>query len=137
MEEQKSDKKEEKVDKKEQKSEKKEQKVEKKVSKLDNRKMIKEGAPFAVLSYVLLFWILTFIFKKDNSFAYFHARQGVVIFVGHVICFSFAFLPVFGALFRLLAFVLTLVSLYGIYLSLMGKYERIYLVSDIADKIVI
>lgn len=98
---------------------------------------IKEGAPFALLSYVFFLWILTFIFKKDNGFAYFHAKQGIVIFAGGVICLVFAHLPILGFLFKLLEFVLACISLYGIYLSLTGKCNRIYLVSDIADKLVI
>ena len=32
-----------------------------------SKQEITEGAPFAVLSYVLFLWILTFILKKDNE----------------------------------------------------------------------
>lgn len=102
-----------------------------------DRKLIKDGAPFAVLSYVFLLWILTFIFKKDNAFARFHAKQGIVIFVGNLICFVFGLIPVIGAIFHLLGFVLILTSLYGVYLSLTGKCEKIYLVGDIADKLTV
>jgi len=98
---------------------------------------IKEGAPFAILSYVLFLWILTFIFKKDNRFAYFHARQGVVIFVGNVICFAFMFVPILGVLFWLGEMAMIFFSLYGIYLSLTGKRKNIVVVGDIAQKLVI
>ena len=33
-------------------------------------KEIKEGAPFAALSYVFFLWIFTFIFKKEKYHAY-------------------------------------------------------------------
>ena len=104
--------------------------------KLD-KKDIREGAPFAALSYVLFLWIFTFIFQKDNQFARFHAKQGIVIFVGNIVCLFFAFIPLLRALFGFLELILIVVSLYGMYLSLTGQCERMYLVSDIADRLVI
>tara|TARA_B100000315_G_scaffold16484_1_gene14723 strand:- start:73 stop:399 length:327 start_codon:yes stop_codon:yes gene_type:complete len=101
------------------------------------KKEIKEGAPFALLSYVLFLWILTFIFQKDNRFALFHARQGLVIFLGNVICLPLIFIPVFSSLFVFLELVLVVISLYGMYLSVTARCERIYLISDIADRLVI
>ena len=98
---------------------------------------VKEGAPFAVLSYIFCLWILTFIFKKDNQFALFHARQGIVIFVGNIICLAFMFIPVLGILFSILQLALAITSLYGIYLSLTGKTEPIYLIGDIAQRLVV
>jgi len=98
---------------------------------------IREGAPFAVLSYVFFGWILTYILKKDNRFAIFHARQGIVISVGSLLCFTIMFIPVLGLLFGIFALGLAFASLYGIYLSLTGKCERMYLISDVADKLVV
>jgi len=100
------------------------------------KKEIKEGMPFALLSYILFLWILTFIFEKDNRFAHFHAKQGMVIFIGDVICLYLLFIPVLGGLFRLILFILFILSLYGIYLALTGKCKKIYLIGDIADKLV-
>ncbi len=102
-----------------------------------DKKDIKEGVPFAVLSYVLFLWILTFIFQKDNKFARFHAKQGIVIFMGNIIGLLFAFIPLINALFGFLELILLVASIYGMYLSLTGQCERIYLVSDIADRLVI
>jgi len=98
---------------------------------------IKEGAPFAALSYVLILWILTFILKKDNSFARLHARQGIVVSVGHLACLPFMFLPGIGPLFGFFEVILVVTSLYGIMLSLTGKTDKIYLVSDIAKRLVV
>lgn len=101
------------------------------------KKEIKEGAPFAALAYVFCLWILVFIFKKDNDFALFHARQAIVIFFGQVICLIFQFLPVIGLVFVLLNFFLMLVALYGIYLALKGEAKKIPLAGKLADKFVI
>ncbi|MCF7875296.1 MAG: hypothetical protein K9L87_06155 [Candidatus Omnitrophica bacterium] len=98
---------------------------------------IKEGAPFAALSYIFCLWILVFIFKKDNKFSYFHARQAVVIFFAEVVCLVFQFIPVFGILFILLNFLLMLIALYGIYLSLTGSSKKIPVIGKLADKFVI
>ncbi len=102
-----------------------------------SRQEIKDGAPFAVLSYVAFLWILAFIFKKENRFAYFHARQGVVIFVGNIVCLAFMFIPILGVLFGLAQIILVFLSLYGIYLSLTGQIKSIAVVGDIAEKLVI
>jgi uncharacterized membrane protein len=98
---------------------------------------IKEGAPFAALSYVFCFWILAFILKKDNQFAYFHAKQGIVLFVGEIACTIFAFIPVLGGLFGFLLLVLMCFALYGIYLSLTGKMASMPIIGDIAQKLVV
>lgn len=103
-----------------------------------DREEIKDGAPFAALSYVFFLWILTFIFKNDNRFAHFHARQGIVIFMGEVICMFFLIVPVLGAIFsRLGLFVLFCLSFYGIYTSLTGRVKHIHFVTDIAEKFVV
>jgi len=98
---------------------------------------VKDGAPFAAISYVLILWILTFILKKDNGFARLHARQGIVISVGHLVCLPFMALPAIGPLFKFFEVILVVVSLYGILLSLTGRCDRIYAVSDIADRLVV
>ncbi|UCC95484.1 MAG: hypothetical protein JSW40_01730 [Candidatus Omnitrophota bacterium] len=101
-------------------------------------KEIREGAPFAALSYVFCLWILVFIFRKDNRFAHFHAKQGVVIFIGEVVFGFLSFLPLIGSLFRVIGLIIFLfASLYGIYASLTGKIAKIPVVSDIADKLII
>jgi fumarate reductase subunit D len=98
---------------------------------------IKQGAPFAALSYIFCLWILTFILKKDNQFAYFHAKQGIIIFVGNVACFVFGFVPLLGVLFGLAQIVLMCFSLYGVYLALTGRMTPIPFVGDLAKKLIV
>lgn len=96
---------------------------------------IKEGAPFAVISYIFGLWILAFIFKKDNRFSLFHARQAVVIFFVQAVCLAFQFIPLVGILFTLIFFFSLLVSLYGMYLALRGQTKEIPVVGKLADKL--
>jgi uncharacterized membrane protein len=99
---------------------------------------IKDGAPFAALSYVFFLWILSFILKKENRFAHFHAKQGVAIFIGEVVFGVLALLPLIGKVFYVIGLLLFLcLSLYGIYYALTGKTVRMPVVSNIADKFVI
>jgi uncharacterized membrane protein len=101
-------------------------------------KEIREGAPFAALSYVFFLWILAFIWRKDNRFAYFHAKQGVVIFIGEVVFAVLSNLPVIGKIFYVVGLILFLcLSLYGVYSSLSGKLVRIPIVHDISEKFII
>jgi uncharacterized membrane protein len=103
-----------------------------------DEKEIKEGAPFAALSYVVFLWILAFIFKKDNRFAHYHAKQGIVIFIGEVVFIFLSLIPLIGIFFYITGILLFLaISLYGIYSSLTGRCARIPLVSEIADKLII
>ncbi|MDD5195404.1 MAG: hypothetical protein PHQ96_07035 [Candidatus Omnitrophica bacterium] len=99
---------------------------------------IKDGAPFAALSYVFFLWILVFIFRKDNRFAHFHAKQGIVVFIGEIVFIVLALLPFVGIIFYVTGLLLFLfLSLYGIYFSLTGKMVRIKFLSAIADKFVV
>jgi uncharacterized membrane protein len=99
---------------------------------------IKDGAPFAALAYVFFLWILTFISKKENRFAHFHAKQGIVIFIGEMVFGVLALLPLVGKAFYIVGLILFLVlSLYGIYYALTGKTVRMPVISAIADKFVI
>ncbi len=92
---------------------------------------IKEGAGFAALSYVGFLCFLTFLFKKDNAFAGYHARQGLVIFIAELV---FCFFPL---LYSPGLILFLFISLYGVYSALTGKLCKIPLVTKIAAKLVI
>lgn len=101
-------------------------------------KEVKEGKIFAVVSYWLFLCILPLILKKDNKFAVFHGKQGLVLFIFLVAGFIFNIIPFLGQLvYRFVLFIYLLLSLWGTIQALMGNYSRIPLVSNIADKIVL
>lgn len=102
------------------------------------REQIREGAGFAAVSYIFILWVLPFIFKKQNEFARYHAKQGLVIFIGEVVCGFLCFIPVLGILFYSIGMILFFfLSLYGIYSALTGKLCKIPVVTEIAAKFVI
>lgn len=103
-----------------------------------SEKEIREGAPYAALSYIFFLWIYTFRQKKNNRFAHFHAKQGIVVFMGEVVSAFFGLIPFIGRfIFPLGLLFFVFMSLYGIYSALSGKMVRLPIISDIADKFVI
>lgn len=101
-------------------------------------KEIQDGKFFAVISYVFFFCIITLLFKKENKFALYHAKQGLVLFVFEVCGFILSIIPVFTWLTHTVGFTLGVaVSVWGIIMALRGDYCRIILISKIADKVII
>lgn len=103
-----------------------------------NEKDIQEGKFFAVISYISFLCIIALLLKKDNKFALYHAKQGLVLFVFEVAAFIISIIPLFGWLLKTLGLVIfSLFSIWGILQALMGNCERLPIVSDIAEKIII
>jgi uncharacterized membrane protein len=104
----------------------------------EHEKDIQEGKFFAVISYITFLCIIALVLKKENKFALYHAKHGLVLFVFEVAAFILSIIPVLGFLIGTIGLIcFTLASLWGILQSLMGNYSRILLISDIADKIVL
>ncbi len=98
--------------------------------------VVKEGKIYAVVSYWLFLCILPLILKKDNKFAVYHGKQGLVLFIFLVLGFIFHILPLIGPIFyNLVLLTYLLASVWGTIEALVGNYCRIPIVSDIANKI--
>ncbi len=101
-------------------------------------KDIEEGKFFAIISYISFLCIISLVLKKDNKFALYHAKQGLVLFVLEVAVFIISVIPFLGWLIGMLGVVIfTLFSIWGILQALMGNISRLPLISDIADKVII
>ena len=99
---------------------------------------IRDGAPFAALAYVLFLWIFVFIFRKDNRFAHFHAKQGIALFIVELASMFLPLLPWFGEVLARLGLICCVIaSLYGIYAALTGKMVRIPGIGGIAERLVV
>lgn len=104
----------------------------------EKEKDMQEGKFFAVISYISFLCIISLAFKKDNKFALYHAKHGLVLFVLEVASFILSIIPLLGVLIKVLGLlVFTLLSLWGVLQSLMGNYSRIPIISKIADKIIL
>jgi len=100
-------------------------------------KQVEEGKFFAVISYISFLCIISLLFKKDNDFALYHAKLGLVLFVLEVAAFLLSILPFLGWLKIAAVVAFFLVSLWGILLALQGSTQRIPLLSEIADKVIL
>lgn len=101
-------------------------------------KEIKEGKIFAVAAYWLFLCILPLMLKKNNKFAVFHGKQGLVLFIFLVAGFIFKIIPFLGQmLYGLIWLIYLLLSLWGSIQALMGNYARMPIISDIAKKIIL
>ncbi|MEK6727048.1 MAG: hypothetical protein AABY28_00025 [Candidatus Omnitrophota bacterium] len=108
------------------------------MTELATEKEIHEGKFFALISYIGFLCIISLILKKDNKFALYHAKHGLVLFVLEVVSFILSIIPILGSILRVLGVAaFTLLSLWGILHVLHGNFHRIPVISDIADKIII
>jgi uncharacterized membrane protein len=99
---------------------------------------IKQGKFFAVIAYWIFLCVLSLLLKKDNKFALYHGKQGLVLFIFLAAGFMFNILPLLGQYaYRLILLVYLVLSLWGMVQALRGKYARIPLVSRIAEKIIL
>ncbi|MDP8216091.1 MAG: hypothetical protein P9L98_02055 [Candidatus Kaelpia imicola] len=103
---------------------------------LDVDREVEEGRLFAILAYISLFCFIPLFLKKDNRFAFFHAKQGLVIFIGEILAAVLSVVPFFGAIIQFLAIlVFSLASVIGIIQVLMGQYWKMPYVYPVAEKI--
>lgn len=101
-------------------------------------KDIQEGKFFAVISYISFLCIIALLLKRDNKFALYHAKQGLVLFVFEVAAFIISIIPLLGWLLGRFGLVIfSLFSIWGILQALMGNYNRFPILSDISDKVII
>jgi fumarate reductase subunit D len=103
---------------------------------VDIDKEVEEGRLFAILSYISFLCFAPLFLKKENRFAFFHARQGLVIFIGEILAAVLSVVPFFGAIVQFLAIlVFSIASVTGIIQVLMGQYWKMPYVYPIAEKI--
>ncbi|MBU0769334.1 MAG: hypothetical protein KJ687_09610 [Proteobacteria bacterium] len=105
-------------------------------SHMTEQKEVQEGKIFAVLSYL---WILCFIpllFKKENKFALFHAKQGLVLFICEIALWIVGIIPVLGWLISIVgSLICGIFALIGIIQALMGNEWKMPVLGDYAEKI--
>ena len=95
-----------------------------------NSKDVEENKIFAVLAYLGILVVIPLLAKKDSKFAMFHAKQGLVLLIAWVIAWllSFVFIGF------ILDIVLIVFSIWGIVNAATGKWAKLPLVGDLAEK---
>lgn len=97
-----------------------------------NAKDIEANKGIAALSYL---WILVFVplfLKRESAFAQFHAKQGLVLFVGWLVSFLFMWFPGVNMILFLAVLIL---SILGIMHALNGEMWEMPYLGKYAKKI--
>jgi len=99
-------------------------------------KEVQEGKIFAVIGYIGILCLMPLLLKKENKFALFHGKQGLVLFLGEVAIGIIGIIPFLGWFIGFLGILICgILSLVGVIQALMGNYWRMPVVADISDKI--
>ncbi len=100
-------------------------------------KTVEEGKIFAFLGYWWILFLVPLLGKKDNKFAYFHGKQGLVLFVLEIIIWLLSYIPVIGwfIIGPVGTIVCIILAIIGMVTSLQGKYWKMPVLGDIAEKI--
>ena len=97
---------------------------------------IAEGKFFAAVGYVFVLCFVPLFLKRENKFAQFHGRQGLVLFILEVAAAMLVVVPVIGeVIFRLAWLVFGIFSLAGIVKVLMNEYWEMPVLHQISRKI--
>lgn len=105
---------------------------------VEEKKEIEEGKIFAVLGYLSILCLVPLLLKKDNKFALFHGKQGLVLFIFEVAACIVSTIPILGWVIGVLALIIfPILSLVGIIRSLMGEYWKMPVLGGLAEKITI
>jgi uncharacterized membrane protein len=105
---------------------------------LEDEKEIHDGKFFAIISYVSFLCIITLVLKKNNKFALYHAKQGLVLFVMEVAAFILSIIPLLGWLIGIFGYaIFLLVSVWGIMQAALGINSRIPVITKIAEKVIL
>lgn len=89
---------------------------------------IRENKIWALLSYLGVLCLIPLLAKKDSKFAQFNAKQGLLMFILEF----FIWIPVLGWLLGIALFIAWIFAVINV---LQGKYWKIPILGDYAEKI--
>jgi len=88
------------------------------------------------LSYIGVLCLIPLLTKKDDAFVFFHAKQGLVLFIVEVITAFVAIIPVLGWIIAPMASLLWVaLSIIGIINITNGEKKELPILGKYADKI--
>jgi uncharacterized membrane protein len=108
-------------------------------------KEIEEGKTYAAIGYLGILFLIPLLAAKDNKFAQFHAKQGMVLFIAFIICAIIAsilfIIPVIGwFLLGPIAWLIVFIGgvvlvIMGIVKSLQGEYWKMPVLGGWAEQL--
>jgi len=99
-------------------------------------KKVEDDKFITFLSYIGVLCLIPLLTKKDDAFVFFHAKQGLVLFIVEVITVFVATIPVFGWVIAPMAILLWVaLSIIGIINITNGDKKELPILGKYADKI--
>ena len=107
---------------------------------MSEESIIEEGKVWAIIGYIGILFLVPLLAKKDNKFAMYHAKQGLVLFIASIIvwvvAFVLMFIPVLGWIINFILWILMFVLwLMGIINAATGKYSPLPIIGKYAEKL--
>ncbi len=101
--------------------------------------VIEQGKIYAFLGYFGILFLVPILAKKDNPFAVFHGKQGLVLFVVEMMVWLLGFIPILGwYIIWPIGFIFCLImSIAGMIQALSSKYWKMPLIGDYAARITV
>jgi uncharacterized membrane protein len=91
---------------------------------------------WGVIAYIWVFAFIPYFLKRKNEFVFFHAKQGVVIFVAEIIFILISAIPIIGQIIAILGLIFcAFLSIKGMIKSLTGKKWKMPILSRYTEKI--
>ncbi len=99
-------------------------------------KEVEEGKWYAFFGYWWILFLVPLIAKKENKFALFHGKQGLVLF-GFWLIFVFilGFIPVLNIISIFGWIIWLILTIIGMIKAVQGQYWKMPVLGDIAEKI--
>ncbi|XOB41900.1 MAG: DUF4870 domain-containing protein [Candidatus Nealsonbacteria bacterium] len=95
----------------------------------------KEKNLIAILSYIGILFLIPLLACKDDAFAQFHAKQGLVLFIAEIATSLIAWIPIIGWFIGFIAWIIWLVlSIIGIINVVSGKQVPLPIIGKFAKK---
>jgi len=97
---------------------------------------IRDGKFFAAIGYFSFLCVVPLFLKRENKFAQFHGRQGLVLLILELAASMLKVIPVLGDVIFTIAWVIFgVLSLIAVLKVVTNKYWKLPLISQIAEKI--
>jgi len=104
-------------------------------AKFDSKDIEKNKA-IAAIGYLCILFLVPLLAAKNSPYAQFHAKQGMVLFVGWVIVWVIGLIPILGWIIGFFGTILLAVlSLIGLIKALQGEAWEIPMAADLAKKL--
>ena len=103
----------------------------------EEKKLTQDDKVIAALSYIWLLFLVPLLLKKKNEFCFFHAKQGMVLFIFSLAVLILGAIPILGWLIitPLGWIIVGVLSLLGFINALQGKKWEMPYIGRYAKKI--